>query len=100
MASLSKVKSQRGPTQKSVGTTKETLDPLDPSIQALEDKFKGLLEASPDAMLIVDEGGRIVLVNSQTEKLFGFMRSEIIGQGVESLIPQRFHNKHPGHRDG
>lgn len=100
MASLSKVKVQRKSTEKSVGTSKTILDPPGPYIQALEDKFKGLLEASPDAMLIVDEGGRIILVNSQTEKLFGFMRNEIIGQGVEKLIPQRFHNKHPGHRDG
>jgi PAS domain S-box-containing protein len=99
MTSLCKVKSQRRPTQKSVGTSKEAVDPVGSYMRALEDKFKGLLEASPDAMLIVDEEGRIILVNSQTEKLFGFMRNEIIGQGVEKLIPERFRNHHPNHRD-
>ncbi|MGE0866720.1 MAG: response regulator, partial [Vicinamibacterales bacterium] len=48
------------------------------------------LEAAPDAMVIVDRGGQIVLVNSQTEQLFGYSRAELLGQRVEILIPARF----------
>lgn len=66
----------------------------------LEDKFKGLLEAAPDAMVIVDKAGRIILINSQTENLFGYAREEILGHNVEELVPQRFHPIHPSHRDG
>ncbi len=63
-----------------------------------EDKFRSLLEAAPDAMVIVDERGAITLVNVQTEKLFGYARAELIGKPVEVLIPERYRDLHPGHR--
>jgi PAS domain S-box-containing protein len=59
-----------------------------------------LLEAAPDAMVIVDEGGTIQFVNGQTEALFGYARAELLGRPVEILLPQRFQMAHPAHRQG
>ena len=63
-----------------------------------EQRFRGLLESAPDAMVIVDRDGRIVLVNTQTERLFDYKRGDLVGQPVEILVPQRFRNAHPDHR--
>ena len=61
--------------------------------------FGDLLEAAPDAMVIANRQGEIVLVNSQTEQLFGYGREMLLGQRVELLLPQRFRDRHPRHRD-
>jgi PAS domain S-box-containing protein len=58
------------------------------------------VEASPNAMVLVDSGGGIVLVNSQTEKLFGYLRKDLLGQKLEILLPGRFHATHPEHMRG
>src|SRR5947199_6476476 len=58
--------------------------------ERLADRFGGLTESAPDAMLIVDWRGEIVLVNRQAEKLFGYRRAELLGQRIEMLIPHRF----------
>jgi PAS domain S-box-containing protein len=63
-----------------------------------EEKFRLAVEASPSGILLVNEKGEIVLVNSQIEKLFGYERDELIGRSVEILVPERLTGQHPEYR--
>jgi PAS domain S-box-containing protein len=65
----------------------------------MKGSFRDLIEAAPDAMIIVNSRGQIVLVNAQTEKLFGYHRGELLHQPLEILIPPRFRNQHHESRD-
>jgi len=61
-------------------------------------KYQSLVESAPDAVVVSDEDGQILLVNAQTEKLFGFAREELIGRPVETLVPHRYRARHPEFR--
>jgi PAS domain S-box-containing protein len=65
-----------------------------------EEKFRGLLESAPDAMVFVNGEGKIILVNSLAVTLFGWKREELLDQKVEMLVPERFRKVHSGHRTG
>ena len=58
-------------------------------------KLQGILDATPDAMVITDSNRRIVLVNTQVERVFGYRREELVGELIETLVPERFRATHP-----
>ncbi len=64
----------------------------------LEARYRGLLESVPDAIVMVNKSGRIVLVNGQAEALFAYGRGELLGKPIEELLPQRYREGHVAHR--
>ncbi|MGG1948526.1 PAS domain S-box protein [Trinickia sp. NRRL B-1857] len=63
-----------------------------------EERFRVAVEAAPNAMIMVDDAGKMTLVNTQTERLFGYRRAELLGQSIEMLVPERFRGHHLGYR--
>ncbi|PTB22003.1 hypothetical protein C9I57_05150 [Trinickia symbiotica] len=63
-----------------------------------EERFRLVVEAAPNAMIMVNRDGRIVLVNLQTEKVFGYTRDELVGQSIDVLVPERLRDGHSGYR--
>ena len=81
-----------------VGFSKVTRDLTES--KAMEARYQTLLEAAPDALLIVNGEGRISYVNRRMEQLFGYTRNECMGKQVETLVPERYREAHAGHRGG
>lgn len=78
--------------------------PIDPfesdllAAPASEGLYPLIFEFSPDALLVVNAEGQITLANAHSETLFGYTRSELIGQAIEKLVPARFAERHAHHR--
>jgi PAS domain S-box-containing protein len=66
-------------------------------IRQAEQRFRTVVESAPNAVVVVNADGNIVLVNAQCERFFGYRRKDLIGQPVELLVPKRFHTEHPSH---
>ena len=82
-------------TQKDVTQLKVLRD-----AKLVESQFRDLLESTPDAIIMANQTGRIVLANSQAEALFGYERGALLGKPVELLLPVRYRSSHVGHRSG
>lgn len=76
------------------------MDKNNPSSVVEDEWYRQIVEAAPDAAVVIDSNGLIVLINQQTEKLFGYERNELLNQPIEVLIPERFRSGHHVHRDG
>ncbi len=68
-------------------------------LKKAEEQFRLVVESTPNAMVLVNQEGLITLVNTQTEKLLGYTRNELVGNKLEILLPERFRQQHPGHRN-
>ena len=68
--------------------------------RTVEQRLRAAVESSPSGILMTDAAGRIVLVNREIERLFGYAREELLGRSVESLVPERFRGNHPAFRTG
>jgi hypothetical protein len=71
---------------------------VESQLRETREMFYNLFEFAPYAILLVNENGRIIRANSQTEHFFGYTREELVGQNVELLVPHRFVHEHAGHR--
>lgn len=67
-------------------------------LKQAERMFRGLVESAPDAMVVVDESGTVVLANDRSSELFGWSPDELVGKSVDVLVPERLQDRHAGHR--
>ncbi|MBP9693040.1 MAG: PAS domain S-box protein, partial [Alphaproteobacteria bacterium] len=81
--------------------SQKTVDPTyDRTYQKLpKEEFQRILEATPDAMVIINKEGIIIFTNTQAEKIFNYKKDELLGQPVEILIPEPYRSQHPKHRE-
>jgi len=86
------------PSGNEVVRLEKTFENMVEVIKGEERRFHRVVEAAPNAILLVNQTGTITLVNAQTERLFGYAREELLGQPIELLVPARFRGAHPGHR--
>jgi PAS domain S-box-containing protein len=82
------------------GAAADDVSRSESSLLSGDDSFRRVVEWAPSAMVIVDQAGRIVLVNAETERVFGYLRGDLVGQSIELLVPNRFSAHHAVFRDG
>src|SRR3989442_533205 len=68
--------------------------------RTVDTRLRAAVESSPSGLIMTDQSGRIVLVNREVERLFGYSREELLGKVVDVLVPERFRHNHPGFRAG
>src|SRR5579863_8670233 len=68
---------------------------VEQALRRSEERLRRVVEAAPNALVMINAGGKIEMVNAQAERVFGYSRSEILGQPVEMLVPERFRGGHP-----
>jgi diguanylate cyclase (GGDEF)-like protein/PAS domain S-box-containing protein len=93
------LESARGDLEIKVRERTREISAANADLRKSEARFRDFLESAPDPLLIVDRKGRIVLVNNQAEKMFGYGRQELIGDRVDILLPERFRTGHPAARE-
>jgi len=77
-----------------------TTDDTEPAIDETELPFRELLDAAPDGVIVSDHRGRIIVVNAEAERMFGYSRDELRGERIEVLIPERARPQHAQHLAG
>jgi PAS domain S-box-containing protein len=91
------ITAQKRTQQAFVGVNRELTSRVE-ELQRSERRFRAFVDLAPDAVVIANGDGTIVLVNLQTEKQFGYTRDELVGESLEMLLPARFRTRHPKHR--
>jgi PAS domain S-box-containing protein len=71
---------------------------IERALRKSEERFRQVVEAAPNAMVMINQNGLIEMVNAQAERVFGYERQELLGQPIEILVPERFRRAHPGLR--
>jgi PAS domain S-box-containing protein len=95
---LSPVETSDGPLVLAVIRDVSARKLAEKALRSSEQQFRSLFEFSPDAIVVTNQEGKIREINAQTERFFGYSRSELLGQPIEILVPERFRSAHPKHR--
>lgn len=93
------VRTQLGEDKGELGDLARVFDDMAESLELLFQQSQHIMEVTPEAILVSDSSGKIVMVNAQAVKLFGYSRDEMIGASIETLVPERFGAGHPAHRN-
>jgi PAS domain S-box-containing protein len=101
---LAAITSERGQAEAELlrahGSLEARVEERTAELERSHKRFRELVESAPDAMVIVNEDGEIVLVNAQVERVFGYARKDLLGEHVEILVPERLRNVHGSYRKG